>query len=94
MLAAEALGARVSYVLPAATWDLTQPLPRWRLPQAYYALRQLGESAARRDVAAASRRVHVLPPPSTRIVDPSDFRDTTRLIDAGYELATEWLAST
>lgn len=92
VLQAEALGARVSYVLPAATWDVAQPLPRRPLPQAHHALRQLLESSARRDIAAAHGVVHVLPAPSTRVVNPIDFHDTARLIDEGYRLATEWLA--
>lgn len=92
VLQAEALGATVSYVLPAATWDVAQPLPHRPLPQAYHALRQLLDAAARRDVAGAQGAVHLLPAPSTRIVSPIDFRDTARLIDEGYRLATGWLA--
>ncbi|HEY3629823.1 MAG TPA: patatin-like phospholipase family protein [Jatrophihabitantaceae bacterium] len=92
VLQAEALGATVSYVLPAATWDVALPLPRRPLPQAYHALRQILESAARRDIAAAQGRVHVLPAPNTRIANPIDFRDTAGLIEEGYRLATEWLA--
>ena len=53
VLQAEALGANVTYVLPAATWDVAQPLPHPPLPQAYHAVRQLLDAAARRDVAAA-----------------------------------------
>ena len=92
VLQAEALGANVTYVLPAATWDVAQPLPHRPLPQAYHALRQLLDAAARRDVAAAERPVHVLPVPTTRIVNPIDFRDTAQLIDKGYRLAADWLA--
>jgi len=92
VLQAEALGANVTYVLPAATWDVTQPLPHRPLPQAYHALRQLLDAAARRDVAAAQRQVHVLPAPTTRIVNPIDFRDMAQLIDKGYRLAAEWFA--
>ena len=69
------------------------PMGRHRpLPQAYHALRQLLDAAARRDVAAAERPVHVLPAPTTRIVNPIDFRDTAQLIDNGYRLAADWLA--
>jgi NTE family protein len=92
VLQAEAHGAKVSYVSPAATWDVAQPRPHRPLPQAYHALRQLLDAAARRDVAAAQRSVHVLPAPGTRIVNPIDFRDTARLIDEGYRPATDWLA--
>jgi hypothetical protein len=37
--------------------------------------------------------VHVLPAPSSQAASPFDFRDTSRLIDEGYRLASNWLAT-
>jgi NTE family protein len=91
VLQAEALGARVTYVLPAAACDVAQSLPRGPLPLAYHALSQILGSVARRDLAAARGPVHVLPAPSSRAANPVDFRDTSRLIDEGYRLAAGWL---
>jgi NTE family protein len=92
VLHAEALGASVTYVLPAAGYDVVQPRPRGALALAYHALGQMLDSADRRDVAAARGPVHVLPAPSSGATNPVDFRDTPRLIDEGYRLATDWLA--
>jgi NTE family protein len=92
VLQAEALGARVSYVLPAAACDVAQPVPGRPLPLALHALGQLLGSAARSEIAAARGTVHILPAPSTPVISPVDFRDTARLIDEGYQLATGWLA--
>jgi NTE family protein len=93
VLQAEALGAAVTYVLPAAVCDAAQSLPRGPLPLAYHALGQILGTVARGDMAAARGAVHVLPAPSSRAASPVDFRDTSRLIDEGYWLATDWLAS-
>jgi NTE family protein len=93
VLQAEALGATVTYVLPAAVCDVAQSLPRGPLPLAYHALGQILGAAARGDLAAARGPVHVLPAPSSRAASPVDFRDTSRLIDEGYRLAADWLAS-
>jgi NTE family protein len=92
VLQAEALGASVTYVLPAAGDDVAQSRPRGPLALAYHALGQILDSADRRDVAAARGPVHVLPAPSSGATNPVDFRDTPRLIDEGYRLATDWLA--
>jgi NTE family protein len=89
VLQAEALGARVTYVLPAAACGTE--LPHGPLPLACHALSQLLEVAARGDVAAARGLVHVLPAPGSRAASPVDFRDTARLIDEGYRLAAGWL---
>lgn len=91
VLQAEALGAVVSYVLPAAVCGESQP--RGPLPLAYRALGQILDSVARRDVAAARGPVHLLPAPRSPATNPVDFRDTSRLIDEGYRLAVGWLAS-
>jgi NTE family protein len=91
VLQAEALGASVSYVLPAAGSDDTRSLPHGPLSLAYHALGQILEATARRDAAAARGPVHVLPVPSSRASNPVDFRGTARLIDEGYRLANDWL---
>jgi NTE family protein len=91
VLQAETLGAAVTYVLPAAADDAVQARPRGPLALAYHALGQLLDSADRRDLAAARGPVHVLPAPISGATNPVDFRDTPRLIDEGYRLATEWL---
>ena len=88
VLQAEALGARVTYVLPAAA----QSLPHGPMPLAYHALNQILSLAARNDVAASRGPVHVLPAPASQATSPVDFRDTSRLIDEGYRLAVGWLA--
>jgi NTE family protein len=92
ILQAEALGANVVYVLPAAGDDVVRARPHGPLALAYHALGQILESADRRDLAAARGSVHVLPAPTSGATNPVDFRDTPRLIDEGYRLATEWLA--
>jgi NTE family protein len=94
VLQAEALGARVTYVLPSAACGTELPhgpLPHGPLPLACHALSQLLEVAARGDVAASRGLVHVLPAPGSRATSPVDFRDTARLIDEGYRLAAGWL---
>jgi NTE family protein len=93
VLQAEALGAVVTYVLPAAACDVAQSLPRGPLPLAYHALSQVLGSVARRDLAAARGPVRVLPGPSSRAANPVNFRDTSRLIDEGYRLAAGWLTA-
>jgi NTE family protein len=73
VLQAEALGARVSYVLPAATCDVAQSVPRGPLPLACHALGQILGSVARSDVAAARGPVHILPAPSGPATNPVDL---------------------
>ena len=90
---AAALGAQVSYVLPAAAYGTGQPLPRGPMRLAFRALGQVLDSVARNDVAAAGGPVHVLPAPVSEATSPVDFRDTARLIDEGYQLAADWLAA-
>lgn len=93
VLQAEALGARVSYVLPAAACGFAQPPPMGALPLAYRAVGQILDPAARGDLAAACGPVYVLPAPGGRATSPVDFRGTSRLIDEGYRLPSAWLAS-
>jgi NTE family protein len=92
VLQAEALGARVTYVLPSASYGAAQSLPHGPLPLAYHALSQILGLVARGDVAASRGLVHVLPAPGSRATSPVDFRDTARLIGEGYRLAAGWLA--
>jgi NTE family protein len=91
VLQAEALGADVSYVLPAAVSDDRTPSLRGPLAMAYHALGQILESTARRDAKAARGEVHLLPPAASAASNPLDFRETRRLIEDGYRLATDWL---
>jgi len=91
VLQAEALGAQVSYVLPAAGCDARAVL-HGPMPLAYHALNQLLVLAARNDVAASRGPVHVLPAPASQATSPVDFRETARLIDEGYRRAVGWLA--
>lgn len=88
---AEALGATVSYVLPAAGSQQSHVVRRGPLSVAYRALGQVLDGVTRRDLAAATGQVHVLPTPTSNATNPIDFRGTRRLIDEGYRLAGEWL---
>ena len=78
-------------MLPAAVDEVGQPRPRGPVPVAYRALGQILSAATRRDLDAARGVVHILPAPSTRVTNPVDFRDTTRLIDEGYRMAVRKL---
>lgn len=87
---AEALGATVTYVLPAALEDDAQD--RGPLYVAYRALRQIFDALARRDTAEARGQIFTLPAPRSRASSPVDLRDTSRLITEGHRLAYDWLA--
>jgi NTE family protein len=91
VLQAEALGATVTYVLPAAV-DEAPHRASSPLFLAYRALGQVLDGRARRDAAAARGRVLRLPTVTSRAASPVDFRDTSRLITAGYDDAAQWLA--
>jgi NTE family protein len=91
VLQAEAAGARITYVLPAADYDDRQSRPHGPLPLAYHALGQILAAASRHDEATAQGQVHVLSAPASLASNPVDFRDTSKLIEQGYQLATEWL---
>jgi NTE family protein len=93
ILQAEALGATVSLVLPAAGSDAGAGPLRGPLAVAYHALGQILDSSARRDSHAAQGDVHLLPPAVSRATNPLDFRETARLIRDGYDLAAGWLAA-
>ena len=47
----------------------------------------------RGDIAAARGLEHVLPVVARLAASPVGFRETSRLIDEGYRLASDWLAS-
>ena len=92
VLQAEAQGADVSYVLPAAVSDDVGAPPRGPLAMAYHALGQILEATAKRDAKAAHGVVHVLPAATSPATNPLDFRETRRLIADGHQLAVDWLA--
>jgi NTE family protein len=93
VLQAEALGATVTYVLPAAAYQPGQSPPHGPVPVAFLALGHILRCLARSQVAVARGPVHVLPAPVGRAASPVDFHDTSRLISEGYQIATHWLAS-
>lgn len=92
ILQAEALGATVCYVLPAAVPDDVGAPPRGPLAMAYHALGQILDATARRDARSAVGAVHLLPAATSPASNPLDFRETRRLIDDGYALAVDWLS--
>lgn len=92
VLQAEALGAEICYVLPAAVSD-DRTAPHGPIAMAYHALGQILEGNARRDALAAVGEVHVLTPATSPATNPLDFRETRRLIQDGYRLAQQWLAA-
>ncbi|MGF7236287.1 MAG: patatin-like phospholipase family protein [Frankia sp.] len=92
VLQAEALGATTSYILPAAAPTVTGPgVPHGAAPLAFHALNHLLHHAARADIAAARGRIHVLPAPPATNPNPLAFHETSRLIEAGYNLTRTWL---
>ena len=91
VLQGEALGATVTYVLPAAIEEGDDRQTRGPLPLAYRALGQILDSVAQRDIAAARGQVVTLPTVSSRATNPVDFRDTARLIHHGYHVTAAWL---
>jgi NTE family protein len=91
VLQAEALGADVCYVLPAAvSADADTPL-RGPISIAYRALGHILDGGSRRDIAAARGIVHVLPAAVSSASNPFDFRATRRLIDDGHRQSRNWL---
>jgi NTE family protein len=92
VLQAEALGATVSYVLPAAASDDGDTPLRGPLAMAYHALGHILEATARRDAFAAHGEVHLLPAAASQATNPLDFGETRRLITDGHALARRWLA--
>jgi NTE family protein len=93
VLQAEALGATITYVLPAAIGEAPQPETWSPLFLAYRALGQILEGIGRRDTAAARGKVLTLPTIASHAASPVDFRDTPRLIAAAYDATNRWLAA-
>jgi NTE family protein len=91
VLQAEALGAEVCYVLPAAVGGDTETGLRGPIAMAYRALGQILDAAARRDAAAATCTVHILDAAVSSVTNPLDFRRTAQLIGDGYTMTTAWL---
>lgn len=86
-----ALGATTIYVLPAAVPEHTGLQPHAALIAAYRALGLILNELARRDSAAVRCPVRWLPAVTTPVSNVIDFRDTHRLVEAGYRLAQDWL---
>ena len=93
VLQAEALGATVTYVLPAAADEEPQAAAAGPMFLAYRALGEILDGIGRRGTAAARGRVLTLPTVTSRAASPVDFRDTSRLISAGDDSAARWLAA-
>ncbi len=93
ILQAELLGASVSFVLSAAVADKPDAIPHGPIALMYRALGQLLDAASRRDLALAAGVVHEMPASVTHAMTPLDFRETRALIESGYQLATQWLAT-
>jgi len=91
VLQAEALGAQVCYVLPAAVNSGRAVGTGGPVATARRALGQILDAAARRDTAAAIGTVHFLDAPVTTASNPFDFRWSAELIRDGYALAHAWL---
>jgi NTE family protein len=93
VLQAEALGARICYVLPSAiSADADTPL-RGPISMAYRALGHILDGGSRRDIAAARGTVHVMPAAVSSASNPFDFRATRRLIEDGHRQCRNWLAA-
>jgi NTE family protein len=92
VLQAEAQGADITYVLPAAVSDDVGAPPHGPLAMAYHALGQILDATAKRDARAAVGVVHMLPAATSPASNPLDFRETRRLIADGHQLAVDWLA--
>jgi NTE family protein len=88
---AEALGATVSYVLPAAGIPQSHS-SRGPLSVAFRALSQVLDRVTRRDMAAARGQLHMVPAPISYATNPIDFRRTRALVGEGYRLASQWLS--
>lgn len=91
VLQAEALGATTIYVLPAAVTQQTDHHAHAALLAAYRAVGQILVERERRDLAAVRGSVLRLPAATTPVVSLVDFRDTPRLVRAGYSLTQDWL---
>jgi NTE family protein len=89
--AAEQLGATRVYVLPRAA--IPGPPARPTVVDALVrAASQVLVRASYAEITHATADVRVLPTPTTASANPVDFRDSQRLMRAGHDLATRWLA--
>jgi NTE family protein len=91
VLQAEALGATTIYLLPAAVTQQAGRQAHAALLAAYRAVGQILVERERRDVAAVRGSVLRLPAAVTPVGSLIDFRDTPRLVQAGYRLTRDWL---
>jgi NTE family protein len=93
ILEAEALGATVSYVLPAAVSPTTPDTTRGAIGFLLRTLNQVFERAAATALDTAQARVTVLPTPRQPVASPFDFRHTKLLMAEGYTAARAALAN-
>ncbi|MFD9001486.1 patatin-like phospholipase family protein [Streptomyces sp. NPDC059582] len=92
VLQAEALGATTMYVLPAAATHETGCQAHTVLLAACRAVGQILMERERQDLAAVRGSVLRLPAAATPVGSLIDFRDTARLVQAGYRLTEDWLS--
>ncbi|HEX4722050.1 MAG TPA: patatin-like phospholipase family protein, partial [Pseudonocardiaceae bacterium] len=90
---AEDLGSTMTYVLPTVGPGSTATVPRGAVPVLLHALSHMFGRAANNEIAAARHPVHVLPAPAHASGNPFDFGATETLIEAGYQAASEALAT-
>jgi NTE family protein len=88
---AEALGADVCYVLPAAVGTDAQHRGRGPVAMVHRSVAQILDTASRREIEKASGRVYVLPTAFSSTSNIFDFRHSGRLIEDGHRLARRWL---
>jgi NTE family protein len=93
ILQAEALGATVSYVLPAVGPVRRPGATRGALNLLMHALNHVFERTTTMSLTAARNRIHVLPNTMRHKVSPFDFRRTGLLINDGYVAARAALLS-
>jgi NTE family protein len=92
ILQAEALGATVSYVLPAVM-PAGPEATRGAVAFLLRALSQIFDHAAATDLTAARGQIHLLPAPRLTVTNPFDFRHTKMLIAEGYTATRAALTS-
>jgi NTE family protein len=92
ILQAEALGATVSYVLPAVM-PTGPDTTRGAVAFLLRGLSQILDHAAATDLTAARGQIHLLPAPRLTVTNPFDFRHTKMLIAEGYTTTRATLTS-
>jgi NTE family protein len=93
VLQAEALGATVTYVLPAVQPAQGPDTTRGAVAFLLRALSQVFDHATATDMTAAQGAIHLLPAPRQDVTNPFDFRRTRILIAEGYTATHAALAS-